>query len=103
MNKRERSNYVPQGVRNEVAKRDRGVCQHCKKKAARAALSPRGALQFFDENDQVFHLDHLTPISKGGKHTVDNLVLACVECNQGRRHSLNANDPEIKDILADFA
>jgi 5-methylcytosine-specific restriction endonuclease McrA len=26
-------------------------------------------------------LDHITPLSKGGTHTIDNLVLACSTCN----------------------
>lgn len=28
-----------------------------------------------------FHIDHVIPISKGGDHTVHNLVPACPECN----------------------
>jgi len=31
------------------------------------------------------HVDHVIPISKGGKHTPDNLVIACQFCN-GRKH-----------------
>lgn len=27
------------------------------------------------------HLDHFYPLSKGGKHTLNNLVLTCVSCN----------------------
>lgn len=27
------------------------------------------------------HVDHYIPLSKGGKHTISNLVLSCVNCN----------------------
>lgn len=30
---------------------------------------------------KVFHVDHYTPLSKGGKHEASNLVLACPPCN----------------------
>jgi 5-methylcytosine-specific restriction endonuclease McrA len=29
----------------------------------------------------VYHLDHVLPISKGGAHTFDNLVATCRTCN----------------------
>lgn len=32
--------------------------------------------------DGDFHFDHLVPISRGGEHTLDNIVLACMQCNQ---------------------
>lgn len=28
-----------------------------------------------------YHIDHFLPLSKGGKHKVDNLVIACPSCN----------------------
>ena len=37
------------------------------------------------------HLDHFFPLSKGGKHTVSNLVLACSSCNlsKGAKHPID--------------
>ena len=29
-----------------------------------------------------FHIDHKIPIAKGGTHNLDNMVLACMPCNQ---------------------
>ena len=36
-----------------------------------------------------YHLDHYTPISKGGKHTISNLVVSCPSCNLQK----HAKDP----------
>jgi 5-methylcytosine-specific restriction endonuclease McrA len=30
---------------------------------------------------KYLHIDHIKPISKGGKNTLDNLQMMCVECN----------------------
>ena len=27
------------------------------------------------------HIDHYTPLSKGGEHTISNLVVSCSKCN----------------------
>lgn len=35
------------------------------------------------------HIDHYTPISKGGKHTISNLVVSCAFCNISK----NDKDP----------
>jgi len=39
-------------------------------------------------NDSIknkkIHIDHYYPISKGGKHTISNLVIACEKCNQSK-------------------
>lgn len=39
--------------------------------------------------DESFHIDHYYPISKGGRHELDNLVISCPSCNLEKR----ASDP----------
>lgn len=36
-----------------------------------------------------YHVDHYQPLSKGGKHEVSNLVIACAKCNLRK----SAKDP----------
>ncbi len=43
-------------------------------------------VQTFDEQDLT--IEHLTPRSKGGSDSFENLCLACLECNQERGNSL---------------
>lgn len=38
-------------------------------------------------NNKV-HLDHIYPISKGGLHSITNVVWSCAECNQRKSNSL---------------
>lgn len=37
-----------------------------------------------------FHVDHIQPLSKGGPHELDNMIIACRLCNLRK----NARDPE---------
>ncbi len=53
---------VPPVNRREVLRRDKHTCQYC-------------------GNTKQLTLDHVIPRSKGGKHTWDNVVTACEQCN----------------------
>lgn len=39
------------------------------------------------------HFDHVTPISKGGSHTIGNLCSACQECNSSKHDRLMTEWP----------
>lgn len=62
--------------------RDNGMCQYCRKK-----------LKLSDST-----IDHVIAKSKGGRNTWQNLVIACVKCNQkkGNRHPRDCNMKLIK-------
>jgi len=55
-------------VRFEIFKRDSFTCQYCGKSAP----------------EVVLHVDHITPISKGGEDDITNLITACQSCNLGK-------------------
>ena len=68
-----------QGVRfsrENVYLRDQGRCQYCARSVVRAAAT----------------YDHVTPRTQGGRTCWDNVVIACVPCNQkkGGRTPLQA-------------
>lgn len=54
-----------------IKARDGHKCAYCGAEEAASAVH--------------FHLDHLTPRSKGGEDTPTNLVLACARCNSARK------------------
>jgi len=58
----EKSWKVPAVTRREVLRRDKHTCQYC-------------------GSTRQLTLDHVVPVSKGGRHTWDNVVTACEPCN----------------------
>lgn len=53
-------------LRNEIIERDHSICQICKKKCLRNEIE----------------VDHIQPISKGGKTMRSNLQVLCLSCNR---------------------
>lgn len=56
---------IPYAVRTDVYHRDGGVCVYCS-----VPVSFEG-----------FHVDHVTPVSRGGSDDKENLACACPTCN----------------------
>lgn len=71
---------ISKRTRFEVFKRDMFSCQYCGKK------SP----------DVVLHVDHIKPVSKGGKNTITNLITACRDCNLGKSNVELSDDAAVK-------
>lgn len=67
-------------LRFEVFKRDKFTCQYCGKSAP----------------DVLLHVDHITPVSKGGKDDLLNLVTSCADCNLGKGARLLTDDTAVK-------
>jgi len=67
---------VPAVNRREVLRRDKYTCQYC-------------------SSTRQLTLDHVLPRSRGGKHTWDNVVIACSQCNakKGDRTPTEARMP----------
>ena len=58
--------------RGNIYLRDQNRCQYCGKKFSSSELS----------------LDHVVPISRGGKSTWENVVCACLPCNVRKGNKL---------------
>lgn len=65
--------------RRLVAARARDRCEYC------------GCPDDF--SPQPFSVEHIVPVSRGGRTTVDNLALACQGCNNHKYARLSAIDP----------
>lgn len=66
MSKKRKS--ISKRMRFEVFKRDNFTCQYCSAKPPKVPLE----------------LDHIVPVSKDGKNSMDNLITACFDCNRGK-------------------
>jgi hypothetical protein len=71
------SRTISPQLRNEILERNGFTCQLCGAGA--------GDPDPFNPNRKVrLHVDHIRPISQGGKDERDNLRVLCSACNQGR-------------------
>lgn len=71
-------------VRFETFKRDLFCCQYCGRKPPSVALE----------------VDHITPVTKGGKNNVDNLLTSCFDCNRGKSNiELSSLPPSTEEKL----
>lgn len=69
LQQQERNRITP-GIRYKILARDRFRCQGC------------GATSSID--GVVLHVDHIIPISRGGRSDADNLQTLCQTCNLGK-------------------
>ena len=76
----EKRKSIPKKMRFEVFKRDSFTCQYC------GRMAP----------DVVLEVDHIKPVSKGGKNELINLVTACLECNRGKSNVELSDDSAIR-------
>ena len=65
---------MTQRLRAEIMLRDNFTCQKCGK-------------QMLDEVG--LHIDHIIPVSKGGKTVASNLQVLCSKCNGRKSNQLN--------------
>jgi hypothetical protein len=59
---------ISKKTRFEVFKRDSFKCQYCGRSAP----------------DVILNVDHILPVSRGGKNVIMNLITACFACNNGK-------------------
>ena len=63
----------PKGWLDELCELQRWACYYCKRSMSRKERK---------NPNLVATLDHMLPISRGGRNQRDNLVAACLECNR---------------------
>ncbi|MCP5095948.1 MAG: HNH endonuclease, partial [Chloroflexi bacterium] len=72
-------NRVSKQQREQVAARAKYYCEYCLSSAHFAV--------------QSFSVEHILPLSKGGKTHLDNLALACQGCNNHKYTKPESTDP----------
>ena len=78
---------IPSGLRAFVLHRDKYTCQYCGAKSLRVDL----------------HVDHIIPVSHGGKNNFGNLVTACSPCNIGKSNNfLKPRKNTVLDSIKSF-
>lgn len=67
-------------------KKQKGICAYCGKKMSMNPVSRLFAT-----------FDHVVPLSKGGKWSEDNIVLACRRCNEKKSNKIWGFNDEGKE------
>ncbi len=65
-------------IKKKVSERAKGLCEYC--------VLPES------HSVSTFELEHITPISNGGKTTLRNLAWACSGCNKYKSYRVSAID-----------
>lgn len=71
--------------KRNIIKRANGCCEYCRSQSHFAT--------------QSFSIDHIVPLSKGGKSTLDNLAFACQGCNNHKYNKTEVIDPVSKNAV----
>ena len=76
-------------IRTQVRERAQNACEFCK---LHQDDSPLAAL----------HIEHIIPRIHGGSDHIDNLALACIDCNLHKGTNLAGIDPETNELTELF-
>src|SRR5262252_7659432 len=76
-------------MRAQVRERAHNACEYCH---LHQDDSPLAAL----------HVEHIVPRSHGGSDDLDNLALACIDCNLHKGTNLTGIDPETQALTELF-
>jgi hypothetical protein len=82
------STYVAEELRSRIEEADRGRCRYCLTSEANSGIP--------------LTLDHLTPISKGGLTSLENVCLACRPCNEFKSDGMKVIDPVTGETVTLF-
>lgn len=80
--------YIPEHLRREVSERAGGRCEYC----------------LIHQQDSLYthEVDHIIPVKHRGVTSIDNLCLACLECNRHKGCNFSSFDPETGQVTALF-
>ncbi len=76
-------------IRAQVRERAQNACEYCH---LHQDDSPLAAL----------HVEHIIPKTHGGSDNIDNLALACIDCNLHKGTNLTGIDPETDAVTELF-
>ena len=80
---------IGSGTRSQVRERAHNACEYCH---LHQDDSPLAAL----------HIEHVIPRIHGGKDDLDNLALACIDCNLHKGTNLTGIDPQTSELTELF-
>jgi 5-methylcytosine-specific restriction endonuclease McrA len=80
--------HIPAKLRQQVIQYAAGKCEYC--------------LIHQDDTPYTHHIDHVLPLKHGGQTILENLALACLDCNRYKGSDLSTIDPVNEEITPLF-
>lgn len=80
--------YIPESLRQQVIERASACCEYC--------------LLHQQDSLYVHEVDHIIPEKHRGETSIDNLCLACLDCNRHKGSDFASFDPETQQITLLF-
>jgi len=80
--------FIPLDMRVAIIERDKFKCQICGKFVT---VCP-DAKRLVKHGDGMYHIDHIVPVSQGGRASLENLRLTCPHCNLTRKKKFDFHD-----------
>jgi len=80
--------WLPLSLRNAARERAGGRCEYCR--------MPESGTFFAHEADHVIAIQH------GGETSLENLAIACIQCNRFKGPNIASVDPQTKRIVPLF-
>lgn len=80
--------FIPLDLKVEIIERDGFKCQLCGK----FITSDRNAKRLAKHGCGMYHIDHIVPVSQGGRATLENLRLTCPSCNLKRKRAYSFDE-----------
>lgn len=80
--------HIPAELKQAVIERAQGRCEYCQCRA--------------DHATETFAVEHIVPLSRGGKTELSNLALACSGCNGHKYNRIVALDPLTHEMMTLF-
>jgi hypothetical protein len=79
---------ISKALKQQVNERAQWCCEYCR---SQRQFSPSG-----------FEIEHTTPLSRGGTDDLENLALACGDCNSHKYNKVEAIDPASGQVVPLF-
>lgn len=76
--------FVPSEMKIALCERDGFICQECRKDFSLPGIPTKRAIRLLGG---AIHIDHIIPVSAGGRATEGNLRVLCASCNLHRPRS----------------
>ena len=80
--------FIPVDMKAEIIERDEFKCQICGKDVGIC----KDAKRFVKMATGLYHIDHIVPVSQGGRATFENLRLTCPKCNLKRKRKFTFDE-----------